>query len=260
MIDNMNINHISVSRDSTWKQCQYQYKFRYHEKIPRPGEEPFYFVFGKLVHKILELYVEGKGEVSSEECTRMVLEGEAELEPNKFAPPLNEWAKGYKPRLPRCVANGVKLADKMGFGNDILEHKFHYDLDGEGRHVMGFIDWLKDHGDGKYTVIDYKTTKKGPFRETAQTVTKNLQLRTYARVVQKEFGAKPEDIRCALYYLEDASLIAAKFNEESLEFAEKQLLEAYKQIEQTTAEKAWPNVGRHCSRCDYKTLCMHYNV
>ncbi|MFX5760977.1 PD-(D/E)XK nuclease family protein, partial [Acinetobacter baumannii] len=79
-------------------------------------------------------------------------------------------------------------------------------------------------------IIDYKTTKKGMWRKDTNTIRKDLQLRCYGRVVQREFGAKAENIMAALYYLEGGNLVATKFTEQSLASSEKELLDAYNQI------------------------------
>jgi len=39
----MNIEHISVSRAKTYKQCPQHYKYHYHLKLSSPVEEPFFF-------------------------------------------------------------------------------------------------------------------------------------------------------------------------------------------------------------------------
>ena len=82
-----------------------------------------------------------------------------------------------------------------------------------------------------------------------------MQLMTYARVVQKQFGAKAENIRTALYYLEGAELISTKFIQKDLDGVESELLRMYKLIESIPADEAWGHTGNWCRRCDYKTLC-----
>lgn len=253
----MNIEHISVSRRGIYLECPKKYKFQYHDKIPREGEEPFYFTYGKLIHKIAEVYVQNRGEILISEVKNQILEGEIELEENVFCPALETWPKGYSKRIPGELTAIVQLLDKLGYDGEIhTEHEFYHDLDGEGRHVKGFIDFLIKKNDF-WTVIDYKTTKKGPWRETQETITKNLQLRTYARMVQHDFGPiDAKKIKCAMYYVGGGNLVAAKFSQDSLEYAERELLESYKQIEQTDPEKVWGIKGDHCKKCDYNKICQ----
>ena len=254
--DNLICEHISVSRFSTWQECQNKYKFRYHLKVPVEGPVQPYFVYGKLVHKIAEVYVQEQGLRSIEEITNDCLSGKIEVEKGEGPPSIDP---SYKNKLPEHVRNLKQLNDKIGFDGH-LEWKFHYDLQPPDEHfITGFIDRLIIRGD-KYFIIDYKTTKKGFYRKNANTIRSDLQLRCYARVVQKEFGAKAENIRCALYYLDGSNLIDTKFSEESLIAAEKELHDAYKEIISTHPNDVYGRVNDQCKRCDYKKICSFYSL
>jgi CRISPR/Cas system-associated exonuclease Cas4 (RecB family) len=255
----MNIEHISVSRKGTWNECQYQYKFRYHDKIPPPGEEPFYFIYGKIVHKIAEEFVSHKAEIPLSTVAESVVTGKIEVEPKVFSPPTSSWPASYKKRMPGHLRSLQHITEQIGFdGEDYLEFEFYYDLDPPNeKFVKGFIDRVI-FKNGKYFLIDYKTTKKGRWRKDRTNITSDLQLRTYARVIQKTFNVDADDIKTALYYLEGGNLIGARFSDESLKRAEAELLEAYRQIENTAAEDAWARTGNHCTRCQYNSLCPYY--
>jgi hypothetical protein len=254
----MNINHISVSRKKCFDQCAAQYKYRYHLKLPAPGPEPFYFVYGTIVHKVAELYVEEKAERPILEVANDILTGKIPLEENKICPPLEP---DYKKKFPKHLKAIEKLTQRIGT-EGFVEHKFHYDLDPpNNKSVTGFIDRLIIKGEGQNQtafIIDYKTTKKGNFRVNNKTVLQDLQLRCYARVVQKEFGIPAKNIKAALYYLEGENLVAASYNDESLLRVEQELKDGYIKIENSDPDKVWGNVGFHCTRCDYRTMCHFY--
>lgn len=250
----MNIEHISVSRGKSYKQCAYYYKLKYHDKVPNPGEEQFYFVYGKIVHKIAEQHVVERGARTIKEISGDVLKGTIEIEDGKKAPCL---PPDYRNRLPGHLKALERLNGKIGCSG-VTEHKFKYDLDPPNRKfVTGFIDRII-LGDGRAWIIDYKTTKKGPFRENRQTIKHDPQLRIYSRVVQKEFGLKAENIRAALFYLEDEELLDASYTEESLCAIERELLELYNQINGHRPEEARGSVGQHCNRCEYKDMCPFF--
>jgi hypothetical protein len=248
--------HISVSRKQTWENCQQAYKYRYHLKIiPDVPQQP-YFTYGKLVHKIAEVYVQEQGKKPIEEITSECLNGTIEIEKNLPPPILNA---DYKKKLPDHVRHIKTLTDRIGF-DGILEHPFKFDLDPPNEHfVVGFIDRLIIRGD-KFFILDYKTTKKGMWRKNSNTIRKDLQLRACARVVQKEFGAKAENIKAALYYLEGAELVATKFNDHMLLTAEQELHDAYKQIRSTNPDDVRGRVGDQCRRCDYRKVCSWYSL
>lgn len=248
----MLIEHISVSRKGVIEECEALYKYRYHEKRPRDEgiEEPFYFVYGKIVHTIAEEYVNQKGKTPINKVADAVLKGDIEYEKGQKAPKL---PADYKKRLPGHLRSLDRIHQKIGF-DGICEHEFYYELDSEGRKVKGFIDRLIQKDD-KFFVIDYKTTKPGRYRKNKATITTDLQLRVYANVVRQDFGAEAKNITAALYYLEGGDLFPAKFSEASLTAAEAELLEAYKRIEAKDPDKVIPNVGKHCERCDYRYSC-----
>lgn len=252
----MNIEHISVSRSKSYKQCAKYYKYKYHEKVPNPGEEQFYFTYGKMIHKMAETYVEERGVRTLGEIRDDVLRGKILLEEGKPAPPL---PADYKRRMPGHLRAIQVLTDRIGTSG-ILEYKFRYDLDPpNGKFVTGFIDRLiKD--DTKAFILDYKTTKKGPYRETKQSIKHDIQLRCYARVVQREFGIKAENIKCALYYLEGGDLIPAVYTEQALLEAEQELLDAYNRIQQHDPERVTGTTGQHCNRCEYKGMCPFFQA
>ncbi len=252
----MNIDHISVSRKKTFELCQMSYRFKYHERRVVDKPEPFYFTYGKIVHKIAEEYVRGNGEQLISEVATNVLSGKVEIDKGRKAPTL---PTEYKNKLPAHLKALKKITDQTGYDGK-LEYHFEYDLDPPHKKlVVGFIDRIINKGD-KFWILDYKTTKQGWWRTGPRDIVDDLQLRCYARVVQRDFGAKAENISCALYYLEGEELVGAKYTENSLLRAEQELLQTYIEIEQMKQEDAWGRVGKHCDRCDYKSVCPAYSL
>ena len=257
----MDIQHISISRKGVWEECPQKYKYQYHLKTPKPEAEPFYFTYGKIIHKIAETYVNGKGNMLLEEVAREVLKGNIPMDTDAegkqvLAPIL---PAEYKARVTGHLKSINKLTQQIGMEGE-TEFDFKYDLDPpNGKLVTGVIDRLFERG-GKWFIIDYKTTKRGPWRKTTQTVVDDLQLRCYARVVQRTHNVPAKNINTALYYLEGGNLVGAQFSDASLLAAEKELLQAYNQIAAADPDKVWGNVTERCRRCEFKTLCPFYNL
>ena len=256
----MDIQHISVSRKDIWESCQQKYKYQYHLKVERPEAEPFYFTYGKLIHKIAEEYVCHKGELLLEEVAREVLRGKIPMDTDKsgnpvFAPilPLD-----YKKRISGHLRSIQRLTDQVGTEGK-TELKFNYDLDPpNNKLITGVIDRVFERN-GQWFIIDYKTTKRGPWRKTPQTIVDDMQLRCYARVIQKMNNAPANNIKAALYYLEGGNLIAAQFSEQSLLVAEQEMLKSYLAIEKSDPDKVWGNTS-NCGRCEFKSICPFYNL
>lgn len=256
-MENLICEHMSVSRKQTWNECQAKYKFRYHLKIiPDVPTQP-YFVYGTLVHKIAETYVQEKGQKPISEIASDCLSGKIEVEKGKGPPQLDA---EYKKKLPGHLKNIKEISDRIGYDGH-LEYPFRLDLNPPHNEVImvGFIDRLIIREE-KYFILDYKTTKKGKWRKTASNIGEDLQLRAYARVIQREFGAKPENIRAALYYLDGGDLVSTRFNEKSLITAEQELHNAYKEIVSTHPNDVYGRVGDQCRRCDYKNICPFYSL
>lgn len=254
--DHLICEHISVSRKQTWTECQQKYKFRYHLKMLPVGPVQPYFVYGKLVHKIAEVYVQEQGQRLIEDITSDCLNGIIEIEKGQAPPVLDS---SYKKKLPEHIRNLKQLSDRIGYDGH-LEWPFKFDLQPPDEHfIVGFIDRLIIRGE-KYFILDYKTTKKGFWRKNSNTIRKDLQLRCYARILQKEFGAKAENIKAALYYLEGGDLVATNFTQESLNSAEEEMHDAYNQIINTNQNDVYGRVGDQCKRCDYKSVCPFYSL
>jgi len=253
----MRPNAISVSRKGTWDECQQRYKYRYYLKVESPEEEPYYFQFGKIVHKIAEEYVQNKGETSINEITKSVIHGEIEVEDGvRVTAPL---PAAYAKRLPNHVRTIKSLSDQMGFEG---KTEFNFKIDMQPPHeklVAGIIDRLTIKND-IYFIVDYKTTKKGKWRKTPITIKRDLQLRTYTWAIQKTFNVPIDKIRSALYYAEGGNLIPAKFTQASVDASIKELTDAYDEITNTDPDKILGNVGDHCRRCDYRNMCHFVRV
>lgn len=248
--------HMSVSRKQLWETCPLAYKYRYHLKTVTNMPIQPYFTYGKYVHKIAEIYVKEQGKKPIELITRDVLEGKILIEKDKLNPVLE---KEYKNKLAGHVKNIKTLTDKIGFDGH-LEWPFRHDLEPPNNLlVVGFIDRLIIRKD-KYFILDYKTTKKGFWRKNNNTIRSDLQLRVYARIVQKHFDAKVENIKAALYYLEGGELVATNFNEESVASAEEDLAKTYKKIISTKPNDVCGRIGDHCRRCEYRVVCPAYSL
>lgn len=262
----MNIEHISVSRYQTYLDCEQKYKYRYHEKLMPEGETPFYFTYGKIVHKVAECYVLERGEKTINAIAEKVLSGEICVEDvplaegeNKPEPTPIVLPKSHTARFQKHLINIENLHSRIGFGGE-AEFPFKYDLDiPNGAHVTGVIDRIIPKDDN-YFIIDYKTTKKGPWRKNLVSVQYDLQLRCYGKVIQKTFNVAPEKIRAALFYLDEPELVSTKFTQESLDTAEQELKEAYYQIKNKDPEAVRGSVGDQCGRCDYSEICPFYNL
>jgi len=251
----MLIESISVSRNKLWEECPQRYKYKYHLKVPSPEPTPVYFDYGKIIHKIIELHTLNKGTKDIGKIIQGVLGGEILIDGH----PCPQLPLEYKQKLPAHIKSYMKLAEKIGT-EGLVEWKFQFDLDPpHGRYLLGFIDRIIQKGN-QFFILDWKTTKKGPWREDKHTIKESLQLQTYARVVQRLFNADPGKITAALYFLEGAELIGATYSDNTLDLVESKLREAHKVIAAADPDHVQGNVGQHCKRCEYRKMCPFYSL
>jgi RecB family exonuclease len=257
----MNISSISVSRKDTFDQCHLLYKYKYHDKLPSPEPEPFYFIYGKIIHTIAEELVLSKGERTIGKITEQVLGREIPIDTKLNGEPVYapKLPQEYRTRMPQHLKSLQKLTEQVGT-DGIVEHEFLYDLDPPNKIIArGYIDRILSKND-KIFIFDYKTSKNNGFRKTVKNVGQDLQLRLYARVVQRQFNVAASSIVAGLVYLEDFRIIGARFSEESLSSAEKSMKETFVTIKNMPPEEAKANVGDHCRRCDYRSICPAYRA
>ena len=251
----MKIEHISPSRTETWRTCARKYKFRYHLKTPPPGPEKPYFTYGKIIHKIAEEYIRNKGEKSLGEIAISLKQGEILLDGNP-SPPL---PTGYGGKIGKHLASVSRLTEQIGFEGE-LEWKFEHDLDSPNKKfLVGVIDRLMQTPKG-YFILDYKTTKKGSkWQKNSKTIKNDLQMRCYCRAVQVIFGTKAEYIEAGLYFVDGtksgSSLVRTRFTQASLLAADKELLQAYNDIQRKSPDTVHGNIGTHCNYCEYESIC-----
>ena len=135
----MLIDHLSVSRIGCFEECQQKYKYRYHLKTIPDKPEQIYFVYGKVVHKAAEIYVENKGKERIHDIVSKLLSGEIEFEGWDN---LHRLDTDYKRKLYQHTNFIEKFTEKVGFEGDI-EHEVKYDLNPPNNQIfLGYIDRL----------------------------------------------------------------------------------------------------------------------
>lgn len=250
----MKIEHLSVSRTQCFDQCQQQYKYRYHLKVIPDKPEQIYFLYGKLVHKAAEIYVQEKAQIPIFEIGKKLLDKTIPFEGSENLHRLNT---EYHNKFWTHLKNIEKLTEKVGCEGE-TEYKIEFDLDAPNKKILlGFIDRLIIKNDTAL-IIDYKTSKDNAWRKNKQTIKTDLQMNAYAFVVHDIFKIQPENIHAALFYLEGGKMVSTNFKLENLIKCRETLREKFIKIEQIDENHVKPNVGNHCRRCDYSEICPFF--
>ena len=247
----MKIKHISISRSGVWHECQVKYKYKYHLEVIPNKPEPPYFAYGKLVHKAAEIYVKEKGANSIHKIASGLLDGSISEEFKSL-----KLSQEYKQKLPNHLSSIEKITSKIGY-EGLLEHEIKLDLiPPNEKFLLGYVDRIIFNED-KTMILDYKTTKAGFYQKDNNTIKQDLQLRTYAYYVCKEFKLDPSKVFCCLYYLDNKKLVCTNYTGQQMEDAIDSLRKDYTLIESVDENVAKANVGNHCRRCDYQDICPH---
>lgn len=247
----MKIKHISISRSGVWHECQVKYRYKYHLEVIPNKPEPPYFAYGKLVHKAAELYVKDKGANNIHKIAAGLLDGSISDEFKNL-----KLAQDYKKKLPLHLNSIEKITSKIGY-EGLLEHEIKLDLiPPNEKFLLGYVDRIIFNED-KTMILDYKTTKAGFYQKDNNTIKQDLQLRTYAYYVCKEFKLDPSKVFCCLYYLENKKLVCTNYTEQQMQEAIESLTKDYNLIESVDEGLAKPSIGNHCRRCDYHDICPY---
>ena len=147
----------SYSKMSTYKECPQKYKFRYILKIP---EKPkYFFAFGTALHKVMEfMYANLKPPFPPlEETLRFFRE---DWQKTSFAD------KGYASVQKELEGyeEGVKIIEAyyQKHSKDIfnpLSTEFRTTQEVDGLSIISIVDRIDYLGEGKVSILDYKTGK-----------------------------------------------------------------------------------------------------
>ena len=252
----MDIDYLSVSRKQCWDTCELQYKYKYHLKLISEKPQQIFFTYGQVIHKAAELFVGSKGSKNIDYFIKEILTGNISLD--RFKPANKIYLPPpYFDKISKHIRNLSKITEFLGFDGE-TEFEFQHDLNPPNNLILkGYIDRLLKKND-KFFVIDYKTTKPGPFRKDKNTIKKDLQMQSYSLVVRDKFNIEGQKIVLALFYLDDGKMISVSFDDKTLDECKKTLLNTFETIKNKDPEHARPNVGNHCRFCDYSDICPYY--
>lgn len=246
----------SYSKMSTYKECPQKYKFRYILKIP---EKPkYYFAFGTALHKVMEfMYANLKPPFPPLEETLKFFR--TDWQKTSFAD------KGYASAQKELegYAEGVKIIEAYykKHEKDIfnpLSTEFRTTQEVDGLSIISIVDRIDYLGEGKVSILDYKTGKTVK-REPDQLLmyqklmSQSPQLLNLVRT--KDPKIEKVDVANLLFYY------LPKLDEQIYTPAPKEEIDIFwqgvlKVADNIKAEKfsATPS-ELACKFCDYKDLC-----
>jgi len=232
---------LSASAVKTYDQCPRKYFYTYIERAAR--KEWDHFDLGNLCHKTLEIF----HTIYMEEGTNK--KSLASLMGRSF----EEARKEYKHVTYDMMAEAKDLCagylDKMKLdGMPIVkgvETSFNFNI-GENIKLRGFLDRLDLMKDGRFHIVDYKTTKNTKYLDEFQLLVYGLWLQTKYPDVENFKGS---------YVLlrHGSKLKEYEFNTQDLARIKKDLINYAEKIR---TENVWePVPTRLCNWCDFQEIC-----
>jgi len=232
---------LSASAVKSYEQCPRKYFFNYIQKAPKKQWD--HFDLGNLCHKTLEIFHEvyiregtkkrslGKIMSYAFSVARQDFKHVTDQMLAEAKDMLADYLKAVKKNgMP--VVKGVEASFKFNITDDIL--------------IRGFVDRLDILKDGRFRIIDYKTTKNVKYLD-------DFQLLIYGIWLKEEYP-HVEAFKGAYVLLRHGSKLKEyDFNMEDVERVKKELIEYAQKIRD---EDQWtPIPTMLCNWCDFKEIC-----
>ena len=235
---------LSYSSISDYLNCPLKYKFRYIDKLPTKKTPAL--SFGSSLHEALAFFYNVKTPT-----------------PPALDAVLNElkdkWlSDGYssKAEEKQYFAHGRQVITQFYETNIAnfqppvaLEHKFYLPI--ENFTLSGVIDRLDKVSEGRFEVIDYKTSRKLP----PQTVIdKDLQLSIYHLATKEIWGFAPKAV--SLYFLLPNYKMSSVRSDEQIKATLDTIKKVAGRIEAALFE---PTQNNLCPWCDFQPYCPYFS-
>jgi len=126
----------------------------------------------------------------------------------------------------------------------------------EGYAVNGIIDRIVKSKEGKYLVIDYKTSKRVISKRDLYN---DPQMLLYAFAVHKMYEVPIGNITLAHYYPHLDKLVNIKFSEAHVLMYIRKLTQKVWDIRKKKKSEFFPQMNQFCDWCGYKDMCPQFN-
>jgi len=241
---NIEILKLSASSMKTFEQCPLKYYYNYIAKEPRKQWD--HFDLGNLCHKALEIFhqiyiEEGTSKKSlSKLMSHSFGEARKDFE-NTNSIILAEAKDLVKNYLQNVSKNGMPMVKGV-------ETSFNFNIR-EDLKIRGFLDRVDILKDGRFHIVDYKTTKNVKYLEP-------FQLLIYGMWLKNEYPDMDNFKASYILLRHDSKLKSYEFNSEDIEKCKKKVISYADKINGSVKNDIWtPIPGPLCNWCDFKSIC-----
>ena len=235
---------LSASSMKTYEQCPLKYYYNYIEKAPRKQWD--HFDLGNLCHKALEIFHQKYIEEGTAKGSLSKLMSYSFTEARKSFKKLNDKILGEAKKLLSDYLKIVSMSGMPLVRGVETSFKFHVN---ENILIRGYLDRVDVMKDGRFHIVDYKTTKNTKYLEPFQLLIYGLWLKhTYPHV---------DNFKASYVLLRHKSKTKSyEFNSNDIKACEKKIIKFAEKINTSIENDIWvPIPTRLCDWCDFQSIC-----
>lgn len=264
---------LSYSSFRTYLECPLRWKFLYVDRIPETPRG--YFTFGRVIHSVLEalvrpLVVPTARRAGDSESQRTLDDWEPQRRGRAEVPWISRdemlalydrsWSsEGYTnpDEEARYRALGIELLVKY-YDRLVRESpqpvsvEEHLEARWDGIPIHGYIDRIDRGPSGGLEIVDYKTSRE----LSAADAKDSDQLSIYQVLVESNYSEPVEGL--TLYHLRSLTPLRVPPRDRA------SLTGLYDRLgivsDGIRAEAYEPTPGRHCTRCDFRSICPEFRT
>jgi RecB family exonuclease len=240
--------HLSYSKISTYLKCPMRYKFIYVDNLETVVRS--YFSFGNSIHKVLEEFFDpakNYKELGKDPYLYLMDLLDSHWISAGYSKPVEE--KRAKIEAKNILINFYKENISTFKPAYLVEKNFSFRLD--AFEVRGRIDRI-DENDGKYSIIDYKTSSLLPTSFTEEEV---LQPIIYRIAIEHLIPEESIDVsEVSLYFLRHQKKVSFKINDHLIDKFKRRIIEVGNRINKEEFDPD-PKDNGYCSKCEFGNIC-----
>jgi putative RecB family exonuclease len=263
---------LSYSSYRAYLECPLRWKFLYVDRLPETPRG--YFTFGRVVHSVLE-----------ELLRPLVVPAAKKAGTSESQRTLDEWhakdAAAPRPRMTRdqllaeydraWLSDGYSSPEEearyRALGREMLGRYYdqldlerpkpvsveeHLEARWDGIPIHGYIDRIDRTEDGGLEIVDYKTSRELAVEDAVE----SEQLSIYQVLVESNYAEPVSGL--TLYHLRSLTPLRVPPRPRD------SLIGLYDRLGTVSdgirAQAYEPTPGRHCSRCDFRSMCPEFRT
>jgi CRISPR/Cas system-associated exonuclease Cas4 (RecB family) len=257
---------LTASRLAVFDECHQKYHYSYNLKLPRPNVNPR-TQLGIVVHKALEIFyrefhyqplILPTMEWLEEAYERAWSEHRKNLLGEEYE---KLWQMGWKGMKDYYFRHISTDGGKTGHFEPpfLVEQRFRARVRTLGNWItlagrIDRLDWI-DYGRATLRLVEYKTTRRAPVDEEDPRF--RVQMGFYQWAIQEIYGYGLKEL--SFHYVLAGKEITYECRPEYRRTIEN-IAGLVVEKEEREEEEIWePNLGKHCSTCDFRRFCSAAN-